>query len=206
MSCVFTFCWQILPIFKKCFQQKIPTYSLFNVEQEENKTKAAACWDQTMWMHEWAFICMVQRERKWLKKKKKQWNGYFLLSNQNVKTWVHRMTQYLTHEKGLAAVFFRLYLGGFVNKAPVNVSLFLRLSKENLNWFKGGKPKYHLCWPLQENSAIHFCGSQTHTHTHTHTRTHTYAQHALHTCTSTTNLCAIINNMTKVWLSCPLRT
>lgn len=49
------------------------------------------------------------------------------------------MTQYLTHEKGLAAVFHELYLGGCVNKAPVNVSLFLRLSKENLNWFEGGK-------------------------------------------------------------------
>ena len=49
------------------------------------------------------------------------------------------MSQYLTHDKGLAAVFHELYLDGYVNKAPVNVSLFLRLSKENLNWFEGGK-------------------------------------------------------------------
>lgn len=82
------------------------------------------------------YLCGAERKKV---VENKQWNGYFLLSNQKVKTRVHSMTQYLTHEKGLAAVFHELYLGGCVNKAPVNVSLFLRLSKENLNWFEGGK-------------------------------------------------------------------
>lgn len=104
------------------------------------------------------------------------------------------MSQHLTHKRVLAAVFPELYLGGYVNKAAVNVSLcFWDFLKKTSTGLKGNNLN-NICSGLYEKT-------QPSTLWFANTHTHTHAQHALHTCNSSTNLYAI-NSGSEEWLSC----
>lgn len=87
-----------------------------------------------------------------------------------------------------------LYLGGYVNKSAVNVSVCLETFLKKTSTGLRGNNLNNICAGLYE---------KTQPSTLWFTHRHTHAQHALHTCNSSTHL-YVINSDTKDWLPCYL--